>query len=66
VKSEKVRKNARLVVETIIVFAKKLHKKIVAEFVHSKEVYDIVKELGIDYAQGYFIGEPVEDVRLWQ
>lgn len=51
-------KNARLVVETIVVFARKLGKKIVAEFVHSKEVYEIVKELGIDYAQGYYFGKP--------
>ena len=55
--------NARYVVETIIVFAKKLNKKVVAEFVHSKEVYDIVKELDIDYAQGYYLGMPLEDTR---
>ena len=53
-------KNALLVVETIISFAKKLDKKVVAEFVHSKEVYDIVKDLGVDYMQGYYIGEPLE------
>ena len=52
--------NARLIVETIIVFAQKLRKKTVAEFVHSKEIYEIVKELGIDYAQGYYIGMPLE------
>jgi len=51
-------KNARLVVETIIIFARKLNKKIVAEFVHSQEVFDVVEELGVDYAQGYFIGKP--------
>ncbi len=51
-------KNARLIVETIIVFAKKLGKKTIAEFVCSKEIFDIVKELGIDYAQGYYIGKP--------
>jgi len=55
-------KNARLVVETIVVFARKLNKKIVAEFVHSKEVYDIVKELDIDYAQGYYLGKPQAEV----
>jgi EAL domain-containing protein (putative c-di-GMP-specific phosphodiesterase class I) len=55
-------KNARLVVETIIVFAQKLNKKIIAEFVHSKEVYDIVKELGIEYAQGYYLGKPLENI----
>lgn len=55
-------KNARLVVETIIVFARKLHKSIVAEYVSSKEIFDIVKELGVDYAQGYYIGKPAPDI----
>ncbi len=55
-------KNARLIVETIIVFAKKLNKKIVAEFVHSKEIFEIVKEMGVDYIQGYYIGEPLPEI----
>lgn len=50
--------NARLIVETIVVFANKLKQKTVAEFVHSKEVYDIVKEIGVDYIQGYYFAEP--------
>ena len=56
-------KNARLVVETIIVFARKLNKKVVAEFVHSKEVFDVVKELGIEYIQGYYLAEPSPTTR---
>jgi EAL domain-containing protein (putative c-di-GMP-specific phosphodiesterase class I) len=55
-------KNTRLIVETIIDFVKKLNKKVLAEFVHNKEVYDIVKELGIDYIQGYYLGEPKPEV----
>ena len=51
-------RDARLIVETIIVFAKKLGKQTVAEFVHSEKIYEIVKELGIDYAQGYYLGKP--------
>lgn len=50
--------NARVVVETIVTFAKKLGMKTVAEFVHSESVLQAVQELGIDYAQGYFLGRP--------
>ena len=50
--------NARLIVETIVIFANKLKQKTVAEFVHSKEVFDIVKEIGVDYVQGYYFAEP--------
>ena len=46
------------VVESIIVFAKKQNILTVAEFVSSKEILEKIKELGIDYAQGYYLGEP--------
>ncbi|MBN2838600.1 MAG: EAL domain-containing protein, partial [Fusobacteriaceae bacterium] len=39
---------------------KKTDIKTIAEFVHSKEVYDKVKELRIDYSQGYYFSEPKE------
>jgi len=51
-------RDARLIVETIIVFARKLGKKTIAEFVHSEKIFKVVKELGIDYAQGFYIGKP--------
>lgn len=51
-------KNARIVVETIVDFSKKLGIKTVAEFVHSSTVLSAVKALGIDYSQGYFIDRP--------
>lgn len=50
---------SRLIVETIVIFAKKLGMKTVAEFVHSKEVYDIVCELNIDLLQGYYLDMPL-------
>ena len=46
------------IVQTIVYLARKLETKTVAEFVHSKEIYKIVKELGVDYSQGYYFGEP--------
>lgn len=51
-------KSASLVVETIVDFAKKLGIKTVAEFVHSSTVMTKIKELGIDYSQGFYIDEP--------
>ena len=47
-----------LIVETIVNLAKSLGVKTVAEFVKDEYTYETVKELGIDYAQGYFIGKP--------
>ena len=50
--------NSLLVVETIVSFAKKLKIATIAEFVHSSTVLDKVKELEIDYSQGFYIDEP--------
>ncbi len=47
-----------LIVKTIVNLAKSLNIKTVAEFVKDEYTYETVKELGIDYAQGYFIGKP--------
>jgi EAL domain-containing protein (putative c-di-GMP-specific phosphodiesterase class I) len=51
-------RSASLVVQTIVDFAQKLGMKTVAEYVHSSVVMDKVKELGIDYSQGFYIDEP--------
>lgn len=50
--------NSRVVVETIVAFAKILKVKTVAEFVHSQAVCEIVKKIGVDFSQGFFFYEP--------
>ncbi|NPA12165.1 MAG: bifunctional diguanylate cyclase/phosphodiesterase [Epsilonproteobacteria bacterium] len=51
-------KDARLIVETIVTFAKKRGIKSVAEFIWKEEIFEIAKDLGIDYFQGFYLGEP--------
>ena len=51
--------NSRIMVETIVDLAKKLHVATIAEFVSSGEILAVVKELGVDYAQGYYLGKPL-------
>ncbi|DAB38596.1 MAG: hypothetical protein A2023_01200 [Sulfuricurvum sp. GWF2_44_89] len=62
IKDIDVNKKSRIVTESILFFTHKIGVKTVAEFVHSAQVYDIVKAMGIDYAQGYFLGEPKPDL----
>ncbi|MBV1786732.1 bifunctional diguanylate cyclase/phosphodiesterase [Marinobacterium sp. D7] len=45
-------------VTSITQLAKQLNVQTVAEFVETEEVLALVKEAGIDYAQGYLIGRP--------
>lgn len=50
------------VVKTIIDFAQRTGIKTIAEYVCDEAVYATVKELGIDYSQGYYFGEPKADL----
>ena len=54
--------NSRLVVDTIVDFANKLNIKTIAEYVHSSTVLDKVKEMGIDFSQGFYIDKPLENL----
>lgn len=46
-------------VAAITQVAKVMQLKTVAEYVESKEIHELVGELGVDFAQGHFIGRPV-------
>lgn len=60
IKNIHIDKNIQITVSTIVNFAKALNIKTVAEYVHNKEVYECVKNLGIDYSQGYYLHKPEE------
>jgi PAS domain S-box-containing protein len=45
-------------VKSIVTFAKEQNLKTVAEYIESEEIFNIIKELGIDYSQGYYLGKP--------
>jgi len=51
-------KNSYEMVKSIIDFSKALNIKVIAEFIHSQEVFDTVIELGVDEFQGYHLGKP--------
>ena len=46
------------VVKSIIHFAKEANMLTIAEFVHSKDIYDKLLPLDLDYMQGYYIAKP--------
>lgn len=56
-------KNARIITEAIISFSKKLGRKTITEYVHNEEVYQIVKDLGADYSQGFYFGSPSTELK---
>ncbi len=46
------------VVKTIITFAKSQNIEVVGEFVENEGIYLLLKELGVNYSQGYYFGKP--------
>lgn len=54
----------QLVVEAIVKVAQGMGKRTIAEFVESTETIDLLRNMGVDYAQGYHVGvpEPVAEV----
>ncbi|XOB63005.1 EAL domain-containing protein [Campylobacterota bacterium DY0563] len=47
-----------LVVKNIVNFAKEANIKVIAEYVKNEEIYNKVKELDIEYSQGYYFHKP--------
>lgn len=58
--------NSYKITRTIIEFAKSLNLKTIAEFVENKEIFEIVKDLGADYSQGYYFSEPVSVPNIYK
>jgi EAL domain-containing protein (putative c-di-GMP-specific phosphodiesterase class I) len=46
-------------VAAITQVAKVMELKTVAEYVESEETHKLISELGVDFAQGHFIGKPI-------
>lgn len=55
-------KQSQIIVEAIVNICKKSDIKIIAEYVHDKNVLKKVESMGIEYSQGYYIGEPRQKV----
>jgi EAL domain-containing protein (putative c-di-GMP-specific phosphodiesterase class I) len=58
IKNIQTNKYSKSIVETIVAFAKKQKLKTIAEYVENEEIFNILKELGVDFSQGYYFGKP--------
>jgi PAS domain S-box-containing protein/diguanylate cyclase (GGDEF)-like protein len=55
-------KDAQLVVSIIVKFANQLGMKTIAEYVENESILNTIKELGVDYSQGYYFSEPKKEI----
>lgn len=51
-------RNSQILTKTIVLMAAELKMNVVAEFVSSKEIQEMVISMGVDHSQGYYLGEP--------
>ena len=56
-------KDAHRICLAIVECAQALQIKTIAEYVHSEVIYTIVKEMGVNYCQGYYFGAPSRDFK---
>jgi|GEM_PF-5544692 len=56
-------RESRIIVKSIVSFAHKLNMKIIAEFVSNRKIFSIMKEMNIDYSQGFYLGVPSESLQ---
>ncbi len=54
--------NTEHIIQSIIKLAHSLGAKVIAEAVSSREIQDRLKELGIEYSQGFLFGKPKENI----
>lgn len=59
-KEEANKEKGRLVIESIIIMAKKLNIVTVAEGVETEEQVEFLKKIGCDILQGYYYSKPIE------
>jgi EAL domain-containing protein (putative c-di-GMP-specific phosphodiesterase class I) len=57
-------RTSEIVCKNIVNFAKDLNIKTIAEFVENESIFNKVKELGIDYSQGYYFSKPQLNIEL--
>jgi diguanylate cyclase (GGDEF)-like protein len=54
--------NSRKITQTIINFALNLGLETIAEFVEDKDSLEMLEKMGVNYAQGYYIGKPQREI----
>jgi EAL domain-containing protein (putative c-di-GMP-specific phosphodiesterase class I)/DNA-binding response OmpR family regulator len=52
----------RQITECIANLAKSIDAKLIAEYVESEEILEVLRSCGVDFAQGYHIGKPMRHV----
>jgi EAL domain-containing protein (putative c-di-GMP-specific phosphodiesterase class I) len=50
-------------VQSILTFAKAHDIIVICEFVYSQEVYEVLKSIGVEYMQGFYLSKPNQELK---
>lgn len=56
--------DSKILVQSIVRFAHELNITTVAEYVENEEIFELLKEYGVDEFQGYYFGHPTDLISL--
>lgn len=57
--------NSYKITKTIIEFAKNLNLQTIAEYVENEKIFNLIKDLGADYSQGYYFSAPIAQPNIY-
>lgn len=55
-------RNSQVLTKAIVSMAKDLNIKVIAEYVSTEAILNVVKLIGVDHSQGFYLGEPSPDI----
>jgi len=55
---------SHILVKAIVQFSHELGIKVIAEYVHSKKIFEMLKDLHVDEFQGFYFAEPTEEKNI--
>lgn len=61
VKQMDINEEDRIFVKVLTEISQAFGKKIIAEFVENSDILRLLEQLGVDYAQGYYVSKPLRD-----
>ncbi len=64
IKDIKNDRTAKILIESIVYFSKKLGIETIAEYIEDEESFEELKRVGVDFLQGYYIGKPSEKILI--
>jgi len=51
-------------VESVLSFCQRLNIRVIAEYIENEEILIILRNLGVPFGQGYFLGKPSPDLKF--